>query len=117
MPGFFDRDPRSTWADSFDNSAAASLYWKQIPVILRLCDREEHGCDLTVRIFSGTGHGSHAYRVGGPAEETASFAVREPRRPALLHPKHRGGYNTANVGHGISKGAAVIKPNHGVCEC
>ena len=63
MPGFLDRDPRCGWADSFDTAAAASLYWKQVPVVLRLHDREEHACDLTVRIFSGTSHGSHAYRV------------------------------------------------------
>ena len=64
MPGFLDRDPRgSNWADSFDTAAAASLYWKQVPVVLRLHDREEHACDLTVRIFSGTSHGGHAYRV------------------------------------------------------
>ena len=64
MPGSLSREPRSAaWADSFDNAAAASLYWKQVPVVLRLLDREEHGCDLTVRIFSGTNHGSHAYRV------------------------------------------------------
>ena len=75
MPGFFDRELRSTWADSFDNSTATSLYWKQVPVILRLRDREEHGCDLTIRIFSGTSHGSHAYRVrASPQGSRASGA-------------------------------------------
>ena len=93
MPGFLDRDARSGWADSFDNAAAASLYWKQVPVVLRLLDREEHGCDLTVRIFSGTSHGTHAHRVSTafsltkPSSSSSSSSSRDSCRAGLCSPR------------------------------
>lgn len=46
-----------------DAAAATGLYWRAVPVTLRLQDREEHVADLTVRIMSGAARSGHATRV------------------------------------------------------
>lgn len=53
------------WAadGGFDVVSASGLYWKAVPVTLRLADREEHSAELTVRIMSGTARSGHASRV------------------------------------------------------
>jgi hypothetical protein len=53
-----------TSADAtFDVGAATGLYWRAVPVTMRLADREEHVADLTVRIMCSGGRNSHASRV------------------------------------------------------
>ena len=47
----------------FDVAAATGLYWRQVPMSVRLPDREEHSADLTVRILSGASRTSPASRV------------------------------------------------------
>jgi hypothetical protein len=55
---------RTAPADAgFDAAAATGLYWRSVPVMLRLPEREEHVADLTVRIMSTSGRSSHASRV------------------------------------------------------
>ena len=57
----------STPADAaFDVGAATGLYWRAVPVMIRLAEREEHVGNLTVRIMCSGGRNSHASRVTDP---------------------------------------------------
>ena len=47
----------------FDAASATSLYWKTIPTLLRLADRNEHTSELSVRILTGNIRGSPRSRV------------------------------------------------------
>lgn len=49
--------------DSFDVQSATTLYWKPISFLVRQPDREEHVCELIVRILSGFDRTDHSSRV------------------------------------------------------
>jgi hypothetical protein len=49
--------------DSSDVLAAETLYWKAVSFLVRQPDREEHACELTVRILSGINRTNHNSRV------------------------------------------------------
>lgn len=47
----------------FDTASATSLYWKTVPTLLRLADRNEHTSELSLRILTGNIRGNHRSRV------------------------------------------------------
>lgn len=49
--------------DSFDVQTASTVYWKEVPVLSRMPDREEHKADLTIRIMTGVNRNNHNARV------------------------------------------------------
>lgn len=57
------RQGAAQWAPDFDVASATRLYWRAVPVTVRLADREEHVASLTVRIMSGVARSGHASRV------------------------------------------------------
>ena len=61
MPLVIDNNTRSY--ESFDVQTASTLYWKTVPALLRLQDREEQPGELTVRILSGLNRNNHNSRV------------------------------------------------------
>ena len=61
MPLVIDNNTRSY--ESFDVQTASTLYWKTVPALLRLQDREEQSGELTVRILSGLNRNNHNSRV------------------------------------------------------
>lgn len=61
MPLVIDEDPRAVGA--FDVQTAATLYWKNIPVVLKLQDRDETTEELSFRILSGVTKHNHNLRV------------------------------------------------------
>jgi hypothetical protein len=50
---------------SFDLVNANTLFWKQVPVLLRHPDREEQQEDVTFRIMTGVSRVNNSLRVGG----------------------------------------------------
>lgn len=49
--------------DSFDVQSATTLFWKPVPTVLRMQDREEQVVELMVRILSGVSRTNHNSRV------------------------------------------------------
>ena len=58
-------DGASSGWDSFDVQSATTLYWKAVSFLVRQPDREEHVCELIVRILSGYDRTDHSSRVSG----------------------------------------------------
>jgi hypothetical protein len=65
-------------ADSFDVQDAATLYWKPVPTVLRMPDREEQVVELMVRILSGVSRANHNSRVRRRTQGLNSAQVRQP---------------------------------------
>eukprot|EP00891_Asterochloris_glomerata_P008911 jgi/Astpho2/8911/Aster-x0832 len=61
MPLVIDNNTRSY--ESFDVQTASTLYWKTVPALLRMQDREEQAGELTVRILSGLNRNNHNSRI------------------------------------------------------
>jgi spindle assembly abnormal protein 6 len=50
-------------ANGFDPASANTLYWKDVPVLVRQQDREDQTEHLTFRILSGVTKQNHNLRV------------------------------------------------------
>lgn len=61
MPLVLEEDARS--GNCFDPATASTLYWKQVPVLVKQHDREDQTEQLTFRILSGTTRQNHSLRV------------------------------------------------------
>jgi hypothetical protein len=64
-------------ADSSDVQDAATLYWKPVPTVLRMPDREEQVVELMVRILSGVSRANHNSRVRRRTQRLHSAQVRQ----------------------------------------
>lgn len=65
MPLVLEEDVRV--ANGFDPASASTLYWKQVPVLVKQHDREDQTEQLTFRILSGVTRQNHSLRVSlGP---------------------------------------------------
>jgi hypothetical protein len=84
MPLVLEEDIRL--ANGFDPASAATLYWKDVPVLVKQHDREDQTDQLTFRILSGVTRQNHSFRVSKAAQfghvQTADIR-REPHK--LLH--------------------------------
>lgn len=70
MPLVLEEDVRV--ANGFDPASASTLYWKQVPVLVKQHDREDQTEQLTFRILSGVTRQNHSLRVSlGPDHLTA----------------------------------------------
>ena len=74
MPLVIDNNTRSY--ESFDVQTASTLYWKTVPALLRLQDREEQSGELTVRILSGLNRNNHNSRVRHAVMALAIFDMQ-----------------------------------------
>lgn len=81
MPLVLEDDARS--ANSFDPASASTLYWKQVPVLVKQHDREDQTEQLTFRILSGVTRQNHSLRVS-LAIQNLSLAT-QPELPAAVH--------------------------------
>jgi hypothetical protein len=61
MPLVLEEDVRV--ANGFDPASASTLYWKQVPVLVKQHDREDQTEQLTFRILSGVTRQNHSLRV------------------------------------------------------
>lgn len=61
MPLVLEEDVRV--ANGFDPASASTLYWKQVPVLVKQHDRENQTEQLTFRILSGVTRQNHSLRV------------------------------------------------------
>lgn len=61
MPLILEDDVRI--ANGFDPCSATTLYWKDVPVLVRQHDREDQTEQLTFRILSGVTKQNHSLRV------------------------------------------------------
>ncbi|KAF8068308.1 hypothetical protein HT031_001995 [Scenedesmus sp. PABB004] len=61
MPLILEEDSRAM--SGFDPASAATLYWKDVPVLVRQADREDQTEALTFRILSGVTKQNHSLRV------------------------------------------------------
>jgi spindle assembly abnormal protein 6 len=61
MPLVLEEDVRL--ANGFDPASAGTLYWKQVPVLVKQHDREDQTEQLTFRILSGVTRQNHNLRV------------------------------------------------------
>lgn len=77
----------------FDPATATTLYWKQVPVLLKQSEREDQTEQLTFRILSGVSRQNHNLRV-------RQMAL--PPRPAPL-----GRDLAADAGAPFSAGASL----------
>jgi spindle assembly abnormal protein 6 len=72
----------------FDTQTASTLYWKAIPCLLRLNDREDQTEELTFRILSGVTRQNHNLRVRRSCSLGWRRRLHSRRRTGLfpLHP-------------------------------
>lgn len=56
-------DDAARLANGFDPASANTLYWKQVPVLVKQHDREDQTEQLTFRILSGVTRQNHSLRV------------------------------------------------------
>jgi hypothetical protein len=91
MPLVLEEDARA--ANSFDPASASTLYWKQVPVLVKQHDREDATEQLTFRILSGTTRQNHSLRVSewagwqharSPAA-AEGLCLAQPTHPASTH--------------------------------
>lgn len=61
MPLVLEDDIRIV--NGFDPASATTLYWKDVPVLVRQHDREDQTEQLTFRILSGVTKQNHSLRV------------------------------------------------------
>lgn len=61
MPLVLEEDVRV--ANGFDPASASTLYWKQVPVLVKQHDREDQTEQLTFRILSGVTRQNHSLGV------------------------------------------------------
>jgi spindle assembly abnormal protein 6 len=61
MPLVLEEDVRVV--NGFDPASANTLYWKQVPVLVKQHDRENQIEQLTFRILSGVTRQNHSLRV------------------------------------------------------
>lgn len=61
MPLVLEDDARLS--NGFDPASASTLYWKQVPVLVKQHDREDQTEQLTFRILSGVTRQNHSLRV------------------------------------------------------
>ena len=96
MPLVIDNNTRAY--ESFDVQTASTLYWKTVPALLRLQDREEQSGELTVRILSGLNRNNHNSRVG---HAVMSVSIRLGMRVA------------ASTARALEEDVSALPPCHG----
>ena len=62
-----DEMMRGGGGTGFDLATATTLYWKPVPVKLKMPDREDQLEQLTFRILTGVARQNHNLRVRTPA--------------------------------------------------
>ena len=61
MPLVIEDDQRNM--TGFDPQSATTLFWKQVPVLVKYQDREDQYGELTFRILTGLARQNHSLRV------------------------------------------------------
>lgn len=63
----------------FDLQTANTLFWKQVPLLLRQGDREDQNEELTFRILTGTMRGNHNMRVRRRLQQQSPWVAGRAR--------------------------------------
>jgi hypothetical protein len=95
MPLVIEEDHRLL--TGFDPQTASTLFWKDIPVVLRQPDREDQHEKLTFRILSGSTRQNHSLRVSRGMPHMPGW-----HRAMCLSPPHY----TLQLTHGVLPSAA-----------
>lgn len=83
MPLILEDDVRA--ANGFDPASASTLYWKDVPVLVRQHDREDQTEQLTFRILSGVTKQNHNLRVSGVAVVVCRWAADGTQHSIVSH--------------------------------